>query len=58
LVSKVTSSDNETAAADTVGKVAESKCLLRREVRDLAILLGVTGVAVKHDTGDLVLDGS
>lgn len=58
LVSKVASSDNKTTTADTVGKVAESKCLRRGEVRDLATLLGVASVAVKHNTGDLVLDGS
>lgn len=52
------SSDNKTATTDTVGKVAESKCLRRGEVRDLATLLGVASVAVKHNTGDFVLDSS
>jgi hypothetical protein len=54
----VASSDNKTATANTIGKVAESKCLLRGKVRDLTTLLSVTGVAVKHNTSNLVLDGS
>ena len=58
LVGKVARSDNKTASADSVGKVAEGKCLLRGEAGDLATLLRVASVAVKHDTGDLVLDSS
>jgi hypothetical protein len=57
-VSKVASSDHKATAADTVGNVAEGEGLLRWEVGDLAILLGIAGVAVKHDTSDLVIDGS
>lgn len=57
-VSKVAGSDNKTATADSIGLVAESKCLLWREVGDLATLLLVASVAVKHNTSDLVLDGS
>jgi phage tail tape-measure protein len=58
LVGKVARSDNKTATADTVRKVAESECFLSGEVGDLATLLRVASVAVKHDTSDLVLDGS
>ena len=58
LVGKVARSDNKTAPADSVGKVAEGKCLLRREVGNLATLLFVASVAVEYNTGDLVLDGS
>jgi hypothetical protein len=54
----VAGSDNKTATADSIGLVAESKCLLWREVGDLATLLLVASVAVKHNTSDLVLDGS
>jgi len=57
-VGKVARSDNKTATADTVRKVAESECFLSGEVGDLATLLRVASVAVKHDTSDLVLDGS
>lgn len=57
-VGKVARCDNKTAAADTVRKVAESECFLSGEVGDLATLLRVASVAVKHDTSDLVLDGS
>lgn len=57
-VSKVAGSDNKTATADSIGPVAESKCLLWRKVGDLATLLLVASVAVKHNTSDLVLDGS
>lgn len=58
LVGKMARSDNKTASADSVGKVAEGKCLLRGEVGDLSTLLRIASVAVKHDTSDLVLDGS
>ena len=51
------SSNHEAATADTVGKVAESECLLRGEVGDLATLLTVAGVSVEHNTSDLVFDG-
>jgi len=58
LVSKVASSDDKTATADTVGEVAERECLRSGEVRDLSTLLGVASVSVKHNTSDLVLDSS
>lgn len=51
------SSNNKSTAADTISQVAERQGLLRREVRDLAVVLRVARVAVQHDTRDLVLDG-
>lgn len=56
-VSQVTGSDEERAAANAIRGVAVSLRLLRREVGDLAVLLLVAGVAVKHDTSDTLLDG-
>ena len=55
LVSEVARSNQKGATADTVRSVADSKSLLGREVRDLAVLLAVAGVAVKHDASHLGL---
>lgn len=49
------SRDNQSTAADTISQVAERQGLLRREVRDLAVVLRIARVAVQHDTCDLVL---
>ena len=56
-VSQVARSDEKGTAANTVRGVAISLGLLGREVGDLAVLLLVAGVAVKHDTSDTLLDG-
>lgn len=55
LVSEVTRGNQKGATADTVRSVADSKSLFGREVRDLAVLLTVASVSVKHDTSHLGL---
>ena len=57
LVSEMARSNQKGATTDTVRSVADSESLLGREVGDLAVLLLVAGVAVKHDTSDTLLDG-
>ena len=57
-VSEVAGGNQKSAAADTVRSVADSQSLLGREVGNLAVLLFVASVSVKHNTSDLVLDSS
>ena len=54
-VSEVARGNQKSAAADTVGSVADSQSLLGREVGNLAVLLFVASVSVKHDTSHLGL---
>ena len=53
----MTGSNQKSATANTVRGVADSERLLGREVGDLAVLLAVASVAVKHDTSNLSLGG-
>jgi hypothetical protein len=57
LVSEMARSNQKGATTDTVRSVADSESLLGREVGDLAVLLAVAGVAVKHDASHLSLGG-
>lgn len=50
-------SDRECAIANAVRKGADGLDPVGREVRDLAILLRIASVSVKHNAGNLVLNG-
>lgn len=55
LVSEVTGSNQKGTATNAVRSVANSKSLLGREVGNLAVLLTVASVSVKHDASHLSL---
>lgn len=50
-------SDRECAIANAVRKRADGLDPVGREVRDLAVLLRIASVSVKHNAGNLVLNG-
>ena len=55
LVCEVTRSDQKGATTNAIRSVADSESLVLREVGDLAVLLTVARVSVKHDTSHLGL---
>ena len=55
LVSEVTSSNQKGATTNAIRGVADSEGLVLREVRNLAVLLTVASVSVKHNASHLGL---